>query len=56
MRSEDSIRELPNEVVEMIRAELSAGNSVEVKKERDNIVIVRLDRKLKIKSPINSKI
>lgn len=56
MKREDSVPELPEDVIEMIRAELSAGNSVEVKKERDNIVIVRLDRKLKIKSPINSKI
>jgi hypothetical protein len=52
MKREDSVPELPEDVIEMIRAELSTGNVVEVKRERDNIVIVRLDRKLRSKTPI----
>lgn len=41
------------EVIETIERALLNGSSVEVKKEKDNIVVVELTRKVKIKSPIN---
>lgn len=40
------------EVIETIERALQNGSSVEVKRERDNIVVVELTRKVKIKSPI----
>jgi hypothetical protein len=40
------------EVIETIERALLNGSSVEVKKERDNIVVIELARKVKIKSPI----
>lgn len=37
---------------EIIRNCLKKGNNVEIKKERDNIVIVEIQRKAIIKEPI----
>ena len=39
-------------VVETIERALLNGSSVEVKKEKENIVVVELTRKVKIKSPM----
>lgn len=32
---------------------LNRGNSAEVKKEKDNIVVIEIKRKVKVKTPIN---
>jgi hypothetical protein len=40
------------EVIETIERALLNGSAVEVKKEKDNIVVIELTRKVKIKSPI----
>lgn len=40
------------EVIDTIERALRNGSSVEVKKEKGNIVVVELARKVKIKSPI----
>lgn len=38
------------EVVEQILRILKSGNSVELKKERDSLVVVEIQRKVKIKA------
>ena len=42
------------EVIETIERAIQNGSAVEVKKERDDIVVVELTRKVKIKSPVTS--
>ena len=39
------------ETLDIILEILSKGNSVELKRERDNLVIVEIKRKVKIKTP-----
>ena len=46
------MRTMDRAVVETIERALLNGSSVEVKKEKENIVVVELTRKVKIKSPI----
>jgi hypothetical protein len=41
---------LDPKAIEAIEAALARGNSVEVKREKDNVVVVEITRKLKIKS------
>lgn len=38
------------EIVEQILRVLKSGNSVELKKERDSLVVVEIQRKVKIKA------
>lgn len=38
------------EVIEQILRILKSGNSVELKKERDSLVVVEIQRKVKIKA------
>ena len=45
------VRTMP-EVINLINKELSAGNIIEIKKERENIAVIRIDRKVKVKAPI----
>lgn len=40
---------LPKEVVEEIMRILKQGNSVELKKEKDKLVVVEIQRKVKFK-------
>lgn len=40
---------LPKEVVEEITKILKRGNSVELKKEKDKLVVVEIQRKVKFK-------
>ena len=40
---------LPKEVVEEITRILKQGNSVELKKEKDKLVVVEIQRKVKFK-------
>lgn len=40
------------ETIECINRELESGNIVEVKRERDKIVVVRIDRNVKIREDI----
>ena len=44
---------LTNIQCEIIEAILKRGNTVEIKRERDNLVIVEIQRKARIKTPIN---
>jgi hypothetical protein len=44
---------LNKEAISEINEALRRGNAVEVKREKDNIVVIELTRKLKIKAPIN---
>lgn len=39
--------------VEIIESILKRGNTVEIKRERENVVIVEIQRKARIKTPIN---
>ena len=48
------MRLLEPKAVEAIEAALARGSTVEVKREKDNIVVIEITRKLKIKAPINS--
>ena len=43
---------LSQEDIELITSILSRGNTCEVKRERDNVVIVEIERHAKIKKPI----
>jgi len=43
--------ELPEKVVEAITEALRKGNDVELKKVNGQIVVVEIQRKLKVKSP-----
>ncbi len=43
---------IPNEIQQNILKILKKGNSVELKKERDNLVIVEISRKVQTKIPI----
>ena len=45
--------ELTKEHIEVIESALKRGNTIEIKKERENLVIVEISRKVKIKSTIN---
>lgn len=40
---------LPSEVIDRIFQILKRGNSAEIKKERDNIVVVEIERHVRIK-------
>lgn len=41
------------EQLDIIKQALKRGNTVELKKERDNLVIVEIKRQVKIKTSIN---
>ena len=41
---------IPDEVIELITRELEAGNIVEVKKEHGRYVVVRITRKVQLKT------
>lgn len=45
--------ELTKEHIEIIQHILKKGNTVELKRERDNLVIVEISRKVKVKTSIN---
>ncbi len=44
--------QIPIDLVEIIRKILKRGNTAEVKKERDQIVVVEIQRQVKIKTSI----
>lgn len=48
-----TVEDISIEIAKNIVDILNKGNSVEVKKVKDEIVVVELQRKVKIKSPIN---
>lgn len=41
------------EIMKILMEILNRGNSAEVKKEKDNIVVIEIKRKVKVKTPIN---
>lgn len=43
---------LSKETIEMIETLLSKGKQLEIKREKDSIVIIEIDRQVKIKSPV----
>lgn len=43
---------IPKEIQQNILKILKKGNSVELKKERDNLVVVEISRKVQTKIPI----
>lgn len=45
--------ETPNEWVKIVLDILKRGNTAEVKREKDNIVVVEIKRQVKIKVAIN---
>lgn len=44
--------ELPEKIVDAISDALKRGNDVELKKVNGQIVVIEIQRKLKVKSPI----
>ena len=40
------------EMLDAILQIIKRGNTAEIKKERDNLVVVEIDRKVKVKTPI----
>lgn len=44
-----TVTEIPKSVCEQIKAILNRGNQVEIKKERENIVVVEIKRQVKEK-------
>lgn len=43
----------PNELLDIVEKILKRGNTAEIKRERDKIVIVEIQRQVKIKTFIN---
>lgn len=48
-------RLLSIEVEDLIYTALKRGNTVEIKREKDNIVVVEINRKLRAKQPLSIK-
>lgn len=42
-----------NELLDIVEKILKRGNTAEIKRERDNVVIVEIQRQVKIKTSIN---
>lgn len=43
---------LNRETIELIENLLNKGKQLEIKREKDNIVIIEIERQVKIKSPV----
>ena len=47
---------MDNETIEFIMQILKKGNTAEIKREQGQLVVVEIQRKVKIKTPINGQV